>query len=83
MLSADTRARAHPPNPSGAAQNKRCGARPRRNDRARRSTRRPIAQCRAAELLAGGDSGSNTIENGNSDWLAWNVGANGNAASRA
>jgi hypothetical protein len=41
------------------------------------------AQCRPAELLAGGDSGSSTIENGNSDWLAWNVGANGNAASRA
>jgi len=80
------RARMHPPNQSGAAQNKRCGARPRNNDwrnPACRAARRPIAQCWAAELLAGGDSGSSMIENGNSDRLAWNEGAKGNAASRA
>jgi hypothetical protein len=41
------------------------------------------AQCRAVELLAGGDSGSSTIENGNPDWSAWNAGAVDNAASRA
>jgi len=71
----------HPPKP-GAAQIKECGARP-RNDQACRAARRGRSQCRAAELLAGGGSGSSTIENGNPDWRDWNDGVNDNAVSRA
>lgn len=72
---------------SGAAQIKNDAARVRErndawNDR-HAAQRGAAAQCRAAELLAGGDSGSSMIEKGNSDGLAWYDGARGNVASRA
>ena len=71
---------------SGAAQIKNDAARVReRNDAwtIGAPQRGAAAQCRAAELLAGGDSGSSMIEKGNSDGLAWYEGARGNVASRA